>query len=453
MILTKTLRIRQSKDTAEIIWNLHHVARWAFNRGVYIAFNDTGLSSFDAYNILTKLRYEHEWPLKYALRFLRANFNNGYKTVRLAAKTRRERELSQLKSPDRLFRCKHTDRQPAISSFQPLKIINGTLNIGPCKLQLKDTFDSEIKSFQIVETTEKITKKTQPCDRTYELHVQYEYDTPVSSDGDTVALDLNAKNSYGYKNTDNGRAGIRKLSRKEKRRKYDRDSKMQSHMSKVKKGGRTYKNLQRQRQAKNTKITNRKADRIRKWLSVDLKDARVVVLEGLNIDKMTEKGKGKTGLNREMYYSSIGFVREEIIHYCNKHGIHVVIIPQEYTSITCAICEHVDEESRYKRGFECTKCNHKNHADLNAPENHFHRAVSGAVGNIVCKQKDAMGRLALKVKSFQKETINPERFQFGTRCHAGYYCGVLKRYLPYIVPRLLEKHKDCIKNRCVYLCI
>ena len=60
MILTKTLRIRQSKDTAEIIWNLHHVARWAFNRGVYITFNDTGLSSFDAYNILTKLRYEHE---------------------------------------------------------------------------------------------------------------------------------------------------------------------------------------------------------------------------------------------------------------------------------------------------------------------------------------------------------------------------------------------------------
>ena len=46
--------------------------------------------------------------------------------------------------------------------------------------------------------------KTQICDRTYELHVQYEYDTPVSSDGDTISLDLNAKNTYGYKNTDNG---------------------------------------------------------------------------------------------------------------------------------------------------------------------------------------------------------------------------------------------------------
>ena len=453
MILTKTLRIIQSKNTAETIWILHHVARWAFNRGVYTAFNDRGLSSLDAYKVLTKLRYEHEWPLKYALVFLRANFNNGYKTVRLTAKTRRERDLPQLKSPDRLFRCKHTYRQPAISSFQRLKIINGTLNIGPCKLQLKDAFDSEIRSFQIVETTEKITVKTQPYDRTYELHVQYKYDTPVSLDGDTVSFDLNAKNSYGYKNTDSGTACIRKLSRQEKKRKYDPDSKMQSRISKVKKKGRTYKKLQRQRQAKNTKITNRKEDRIRKWLSVDLKDARVVILEGLNIDKMTKKGKGKTGLNREMYYSSIGFVKEEITHYCNKHGIHVVVIPQEYTSITCAICGHVDEDSRYKRGFNCTKCAHFNHADLNAPENHFHRAVSGAVGNIVCKQKDAMGRLALKVKSFQKETINPERFQFGTRCHAGYYCGVLKRYLPYIVPRLLEKHKDCTNKRCVYLCI
>ena len=129
MILTKTLRIIQSKNTAETIWILHHVARWAFNRGVYTAFNDRGLSSLDAYKVLTKLRYEHEWPLKYALVFLRANFNNGYKAVRLTAKTRRERDLPQLKSPDRLFRCKHANRQPAISSFQRLKIINGTLNI------------------------------------------------------------------------------------------------------------------------------------------------------------------------------------------------------------------------------------------------------------------------------------------------------------------------------------
>ena len=168
---------------------------------------------------------------------------------------------------------------------------------------------------------------------------------------------------------------------------------------------------------------------------------------------MIKKGPGKRGLNRVMYHSAIGYVKDEILRYCEKHGIPVVIVPAHGTSITCSVCGHEDKELRNGRKFACSSCGRKNHADLNSPENLFHRAISGAAGNVVCKQKDAMGRTHLKVKKSQKERTNPGRFQFGTMVHSGHYGGVIENHLPYVVPLLLEKHKECTNRRCVYPCI
>ena len=61
---------------------------------------------------------------------------------------------------------------------------------------------------------------------------------------------------------DNGSLQITKLPHNAKHRKYDKDSKMQSRQNKVKKNGRTYKDLQRKRKAKNEKITNRPEDQL-----------------------------------------------------------------------------------------------------------------------------------------------------------------------------------------------
>ena len=223
--------------------------------------------------------------------------------------------------------------------------------------------------------------------------------------------------------------------------------------SKVKKNGRTYKDLQRRRRAKNEKIANNRRDFVRKSLAEELRNAAIVIIEGLKISSMTKKGPGKRGLNRVMYHSAIGYVKDAILKYCEKHGIAVVIVDPAGTSMTCSVCGNEDKESRNGRKFACVGCGHENHADLNAPANLFHRAESGAAGNVVCKQKDAMGRIHIKVKKLQKERTNPGRFQFGTRAHAGHYGGVFETHLPRVVPLLLEKHKECTNNGCAYPCI
>ena len=453
MILTKTLRLAQSKENSTVLWEMHHAARWAFNEGVRLAFDNPGTTPRKMEGVLTKMRKKHGWLGKYQRTFLRANFIDGCKSARLSKNVRNEKGLHPLRSPRTLFRKKQDWRQPALRSFQKPDAKGSTFDIGSCKIHLKDSFEGQVRSFQIVETTKKTTKRTRPEDRTYEIHVQYRHEPEKFHEGDTKAIDLNANNMWGMATPDNGSLQVTKLPHGAKHRKYDKDTKMQSKQSRVKKNGRTYKDLQRKRRAKNEKITNRRKDFIRKTLVEQLRDAAVVMIEGLKISSMTKKGPGKRGLNRVMYHSAMGYVKDAILQYCEKHGIPVVIVPPHGTGITCSVCGNEDKESRNDRKFACTNCGHENHADLNSPENLFHRAESGAAGNVVCKQKDAMGRIHLKVKKFQKERTNPERLQFGTMVHSGYYGGVLETHLPRVVPLLLEKHKGCTNNRCVYPCM
>ncbi len=437
MILTKTLRIRQSKENSLVLWDMHHTARWAFNEGVRQAFDNPEVTSRSAEKVLTQMRKGTGWLGKYQRVFLRANFIDGCKSVRLARKARHDNKLPPLTSPKPLFRRKQDGRQPALHSFQKPSAKCGTFDIEACRLELKDSFPGQVRSFQIVETTKKLTKRTRPEDRTYELHVQYHHEPPTFHEGDTKAIDLNASNMWGMATPDNGSLQITKLPHDAKHRKYDRDSKMQSKQSRVKKNGRTYKDLQRRRRAKNEKIASKRKDFVRKSLAVHLRDVAVVIIEGLKISSMTKKGSGKRGLNRVMYHSAMGYVKDMILQYCEKHGIAVVIVPPHGTSITCSVCGHESKKSRDGRKFACVNCGRENHADLNSPENLFHRTESGAAGNVVCKQKDAMGRIHLGVKKFQKERTNPRRFQFGTMVHAGHYGGVLENYLPHVVPLLL----------------
>ena len=360
---------------------------------------------------------------------------DGCKSVRLARKARRENKLPPLTSPKPLFRRKQDGRQPALHSFQKLNTKGKTFDIGACKIPLRDSFPGQVRSFQIVETTKKITKRTKPEHRTYEIHVQYHHEPAKFHEGDAKGIDLNARNMWGTATFDNGSQQITKLPHGAKHRKYDKDSKMQSRQNKVKKNGRTYKDLQRRRRAKNEKIANKRKDFVGKSLAVQLRDMAVVIIEGLKISSMTKKGPGKRGLNRVMYHSAMGYVKDMILQFCEKHAIAVVIVPARGTSITCAVCGHEDKESRNGTKFACTGCGHENHADLNSPENLVHRTISGVAGNVVCKQKDAMGRIHLKVKKFQKERTNPGR----SRSSLALWC-------------ILDTTAECLKRICRASC-
>ena len=52
----------------------------------------------------------------------------------------------------------------------------------------------------------------------------------------------------------------------------------------------------------------------------------------------------------------------------------VRLVPAPYSSQTCAVCDHVDAKSRRGEVFCCTKCGHRDHADINAANVLLHRA-------------------------------------------------------------------------------
>ena len=70
------------------------------------------------------------------------------------------------------------------------------MKFGDFKLQLKtDEFDGmECLSLSVAETTKKITKRTRPEDRTYELHVQFPPYPQPKTEGSTMGIDVGVHN-------------------------------------------------------------------------------------------------------------------------------------------------------------------------------------------------------------------------------------------------------------------
>lgn len=62
-----------------------------------------------------------------------------------------------------------------------------------------------------------------------------------------------------------------------------------------------------------------------------------MVIEDLNVSSMTKKGPGKHGLNRVMYHAAMGYVKDEVLGFCEKHCIVVAIVDQAGTSTTCSV--------------------------------------------------------------------------------------------------------------------
>ena len=57
-------------------------------------------------------------------------------------------------------------------------------------------------SFQIIETTKKITRQTMPKDRTYRIHFQFEYVPKPNCNSKTIGIDLGARNMMGIADED-----------------------------------------------------------------------------------------------------------------------------------------------------------------------------------------------------------------------------------------------------------
>ena len=455
VVLTKKVPFHQSREISESIWNLHNEMRWCFNKGVKMAFDNENLSRFDAQKILTVLRSEIEWGRGVAT-MQRANLINGLKSIRLAQSNRKKLGLPEIKSPNEYFRNKQYGRQPAIFSYQSLVVKDGTINVGFAKLRLKTHEYDWMKclSYQIVEATKRINKYTKPKNRTYAIYLQFEHVPVLRTAGNAIGIDLGVTNMMGVATLEEQTAFNVKMPNRCKRHKNDEISQLQSKLSKVKKGGRRHGEITRKMKRLRGKQVNSQNDCIRNTVKQVCGGASLVAIEDLDINSMTSKKRqyhasmkasktkasktkdaGKTtktcetkaakqqkkrkpglkGRNRSIYYSSMGKIKDWIIHFCKKHGIELHKVYPRYTSQACHECGLIDKRSRSGEKFHCISCGMEFHADENAAIVillRMLRRIYKVVGKIIVKQKG--GTVGLNGPVW-KEKTNPIRFQEGRK--------------------------------------
>lgn len=101
-------------------------------------------------------------------------------------------------------------------------------------------------------------------------------------------------------------------------------------------------------------------------------DYDVFVLENLKGIRNRRKGKK---INKWLSNWSFFQLQSFLEYKAEAKGKSVVYISPEFTSQTCSVCGYIDKENRNKSIFQCTKCNHKENADINAAKNIKHKFI------------------------------------------------------------------------------
>jgi putative transposase len=125
------------------------------------------------------------------------------------------------------------------------------------------------------------------------------------------------------------------------------------------------------------KIIRRVTDAIHVFTTTLAKTKPVIVLEDLNTHGMTASAAGtveepgtnvrqKSGLNRSILEQGWGAIQTQLQYKCLRYGSTVATVPAAHTSQTCAVCGHIDAQSRHGARFHCTACSHQDDADHNA---------------------------------------------------------------------------------------
>jgi putative transposase len=124
------------------------------------------------------------------------------------------------------------------------------------------------------------------------------------------------------------------------------------------------------------RIADARTDFLHKHSTAICKSHAVVVMEDLRIRNMSASASGtleepgrnvkaKSGLNKSILDQG-WFTFRKMIEYKLAHlGGELMLVPPQYTSLTCPRCENKDQENRPSQSeFRCTKCGYEAHADL-----------------------------------------------------------------------------------------
>lgn len=139
------------------------------------------------------------------------------------------------------------------------------------------------------------------------------------------------------------------------------------------------------------RITDRLVNRRRDWveqITTELvRKFDTIVIEDLNPKAMARRphkvpdlenpgqflpnrAAAKAGLNKLIYASSWGLIRERLTDKASRAGVRLILVNPKHTSQRCAECGHIAKENRESQAvFRCVSCDHTDNADRNAARN------------------------------------------------------------------------------------
>lgn len=153
------------------------------------------------------------------------------------------------------------------------------------------------------------------------------------------------------------------------------------------------------------KERNRRKDWIEKTSTRLVRANDVIVLESLQVRRMTRSAKGtreqpgrnvrqKAGLNRAILASGWGELARRLREKAEASGVSLVEVPPAFTSQTCAACWSVRREHRESQAvFHCQDCGRRANADVNAAmviRERGIRMLAPAAGHVVARGADRM---------------------------------------------------------------
>ena len=361
--------------SARVANDLVLAQRFCYNGAVRRVLDDPSTTFFDLNCHLTEMRAKNPWLAESSAWIQRSAMQQGMEAVHAFRESnfRKHFEEKSRRSGQRsLFRRRGGRRLPALAAFcPPIRREGNALYLPGIGLVLATGKipDGDIRPFQLVETTRKITRLTRPDGRAFRLHVQVK--EPERSESKSArGVDVGAVHMAATADTD-GRTHVFGLPDGARRRNGDGIDRLHGKAGRQKGRSRGWRETMGRVHARGRKIRNRQINAERHAAREIADGVGTVVIEDLHPKPMTAKGgRRKRAMNRGMRYGRVGALLARIRQTAENAGVRAVKADPRGTSITCVECGHADRDSRRSRSvFICVRCGHEADADINAARN------------------------------------------------------------------------------------
>lgn len=212
---------------------------------------------------------------------------------------------------------------------------------------------------------------------------EIEIDDPLPSTKPAIGLDRGVVNLVA---DSDGRIVTSPRSFEKSRRKLTR---AQRRVARRRKGSQNQKKARERVMKIHRKARRQREAVLHRESSIYAKSHGTIVVERLNIRGMTKSASGtveepgtnaaqKSGLNRAILDAGWGKFVYMLRYKVIPEGGRIEEVPAAFSSQTCAKCEHIAADNRRSQSqFECVKCGHKDHADVNAAKVILSRRTDG----------------------------------------------------------------------------